>query len=212
MVKEIGTIYMITNLINNKQYIGQTIRKPSVRFAEHLSVSQKSNYMAVHRAIKKYGSKNFQFSILEQCPQELLDEKETYYIKKYNTFNEGYNSTLGGQKGNKLFIDSKEMIKIYHKLKSARKVAAIYQVDKDCICNRLKKLGIPFYSKADQLNQKIKVFHKNQLIKCFKTKRECAGWFIKNKISKSCQIESVRKSIKNTDSYYGYKIVIDNKI
>lgn len=53
--------------------------------------------MPLYNAIRKYGKDSFSISILEDdIPQELLDEKEIYYIDKYSTFREGYNNTVGG--------------------------------------------------------------------------------------------------------------------
>lgn len=53
--------------------------------------------MPLYNAIRKYGKNSFSISILEDdIPQEILDEKEIYYIDKYNTFRKGYNNTIGG--------------------------------------------------------------------------------------------------------------------
>ena len=98
-----GYIYLITNKINGKQYVGQTQKKPIYRFNEHASVSNKSN-MAISKAIKKYGKDNFTFEIIEKiyATQKdelvyLLNQSETKYISIYNTYKgNGYNSTSGG--------------------------------------------------------------------------------------------------------------------
>tara|TARA_R110000868_G_scaffold68159_1_gene201518 strand:- start:1732 stop:2538 length:807 start_codon:yes stop_codon:yes gene_type:complete len=89
-------IYSITNNINNKQYIGLTQRdNPYDRWKEHIKSSKISTY-PIHCAIRKYGVSNFKFRIVEECSNTIVKEKEQYYIQKYNTFNEGYNATLGG--------------------------------------------------------------------------------------------------------------------
>lgn len=46
--------------------------------------------------MRKYGLENFTFSILEECPQNKLKEREIYWIKYYNTYRKGYNATRGG--------------------------------------------------------------------------------------------------------------------
>lgn len=51
--------------------------------------------------MKKYGVENFSFSVIEECPLQELDNKEVYYIEKYNSYihfpnSNGYNLTLGG--------------------------------------------------------------------------------------------------------------------
>lgn len=85
-------IYKIKNLINNKVYIGQSLDIKR-RWQAHKNVQDDC---AIHLAFKKYGIKNFSFEVLEECPPELLDEREIFWIKEYNSFNNGYNMTLGG--------------------------------------------------------------------------------------------------------------------
>lgn len=92
-------IYLITNKVNGKQYIGQTIRTIEERWKGHISASKcqkDNNYF--HNAIRKYGESSFEVSLLEEVEdRSLLDKKEQYYISKYNTyFPYGYNTTVGG--------------------------------------------------------------------------------------------------------------------
>ena len=68
--------------------------------------------MHIKRAILKYGKENFSIEILEECPKELLNDREKYYIKLYNSYNSGYNSTLGGQNG--VLITFKKIAKDKH--------------------------------------------------------------------------------------------------
>ena len=64
-----GTIYCITNKINGKRYVGQTIRDLGIRFNEHC-FDDRSN-SKIHQAIKKYGWQNFSCEIVEQVEPEL---------------------------------------------------------------------------------------------------------------------------------------------
>lgn len=81
-------IYKITNLKNGKSYIGQSVHIER-RWSEHCIPSSKS---LIGKAIQKYGKENFNFQVLEECSVELLNEKEEFYIKKYNSVvPEGYN-------------------------------------------------------------------------------------------------------------------------
>ena len=91
-----GVIYMHRNLINNKVYIGQTIQKPEYRWNEGKGYKGSSLF---YNAIQKYGWNNFQHLILEKdIPQNLLNQKEEYYIALYQSDNRnyGYNLTTGG--------------------------------------------------------------------------------------------------------------------
>ena len=93
----LGLIYMYKNKLNGMAYVGQTICSFEHRLSAHLaSTDMACSY--IDRALHKYGKENFEFIVLENnIPNDLLDEKEIYYIKKYDTFNNGYNLTLGGQ-------------------------------------------------------------------------------------------------------------------
>ena len=92
-------IYKIQNKINGKCYIGQSINIYK-RWQEHKSNSINKNhedsYYPLYCAIRKYGIDNFDFSIIEECNQEELNNKEIYWVKYYNSFENGYNQTLGG--------------------------------------------------------------------------------------------------------------------
>lgn len=90
-----GYIYITTNLINNKQYIGQKTSK----------VFLKEKYLGsgiyLLRAINKYGKENFKVELLEECNSiEELDRQEIYWIKYYDAANSNnfYNLQSGGQK------------------------------------------------------------------------------------------------------------------
>lgn len=97
-----GKIYIIRNLINNKVYIGQTIQTLNKRFNGHCCYSKtdRSPNMYIKRAIHKYGRENFSIELLEECNVENLNEREKYWIKQYDSYNKGYNLTLGGQDSN----------------------------------------------------------------------------------------------------------------
>lgn len=92
-----GTIYCITNKINGKKYVGQTIRDLTIRFNEHC-FDDRSN-SKIHQAIKKYGWQNFSYEVVEQVEPEFLDEREQYYIKEWHLQDDkfGYNILSGGQ-------------------------------------------------------------------------------------------------------------------
>jgi hypothetical protein len=90
-------IYSITNLTNNKQYIGLTLQlNPYDRWKKHISDSKKPEY-PIHCAMSKYGIDNFKFRVIEECPDTIVEEKEIFYIDKYDTYCNGYNATLGGR-------------------------------------------------------------------------------------------------------------------
>ena len=94
-------IYKITNLINNKVYIGQSIHIEK-RWSDHHNRPYNPNSpdynCTLYKAIRKYGIDSFSFELLEECSSQDLDEREIYYIDFFNSYYEGYNETKGGKK------------------------------------------------------------------------------------------------------------------
>ncbi len=91
-------IYYWKNLITGEYYIGQSVNI-SKRKAQHLCdrKNEKYNHYPLYLSMNKYGVENFEFGVLEECSIEELDEKEVYYISQYNSYNNGFNQTTGGQ-------------------------------------------------------------------------------------------------------------------
>lgn len=92
-------IYKITNTLNDKCYIGQSI-DIETRWIQHIHEGKHNTQKGkLYPAIFQNGIENFIFEVIEECPldQEILNKKERYWIKFYNSFEDGYNSTIGGQ-------------------------------------------------------------------------------------------------------------------
>ncbi len=91
-------IYLITNTINGKQYVGQTVQTLEARWKLH---RHNEKCIALHRAIKKYGAEAFSLAVLETCSTiEQLNEAERAWIEKLNTrVPNGYNIREGGGNG-----------------------------------------------------------------------------------------------------------------
>ena len=89
-------IYLITNKVNGHQYVGQSVNIRQ-RWIDHRTPSKKSKGTVLARAFRKYGNEAFNFSVLEECSEDRLDEREMYYIK---TLRPIYNMNEGGT-GNK---------------------------------------------------------------------------------------------------------------
>ena len=108
-------IYKITNTINNKLYIGKTVNTIEKRFNQHKNESktERSKKRPLYRAINKYGIENFEIEIIEECNYDILNEREIYWINYYDTYNNGYNATLGGD--GTITIDYKKVLDIWNK-------------------------------------------------------------------------------------------------
>lgn len=89
-------IYVITNIINNKKYVGQSLDIKK-RWARHKQDAfNNTRDYPLYRAIKKYGIDNFLFEVVCECSVKELNNLEIYYIEYYDSFYNGYNQTLGG--------------------------------------------------------------------------------------------------------------------
>ena len=93
-----GKIYKIQNKINGLVYIGCTISSLKKRFQEHLYRCFKTDYKSkLYNSIKKYGVENFTIDLVDECDLNVIYETEKKYIKEFNSYHNGLNSTYGGE-------------------------------------------------------------------------------------------------------------------
>lgn len=140
-----GYIYKIINDVNNKIYIGQTIRPIQKRQQQHLYYAKiyKDNDKDYQRrtklyaAMNKYGIEHFSIEQVEECPDEKLNEREIYQISFYNSFREGYNLTLGGDGFSNYDIDTQEIYNLQDKGLGISEIANKMEVTRTVIRNRI---------------------------------------------------------------------------
>lgn len=91
-------IYLITNRVNNKQYVGKTQKGYLNRFKEHINAYSHGERQYLHCAMNKYGAENFKVELLAQVEDDSWEFWEKYYIQQLHThYTEGgYNVTRGG--------------------------------------------------------------------------------------------------------------------
>lgn len=181
-----GFIYKITNIVNGKSYIGQTIQDVKERFYQHCATkcSKAVSNMAIHKAIKKYGKSNFTIEVIEEIDSANLNDREKYWIKYYNSYNNGYNSTEGGQEGCKPFknLDVDSIIKEYNSGKSLRTLGTIFKVDKQTIKDLLIRHNIKLRTTR---TYKLSQNDRNKVLKDFNSGLSRKEIMIKWGISKS---------------------------
>ena len=108
---ETGLIYSIICTVDKKRYIGLTTQTLAKRWKDHVSESRSNPSSHLHRAIAKYGSHNFNVRVIEEdIKLDQLPEREQYWIAEFDTFNNGYNQTTGGETSKTLHDDVKEKI------------------------------------------------------------------------------------------------------
>lgn len=131
MEEKYGFIYITTNIINGKKYIGQ--KKYVNGWKEYLGSG-----IALNNAVKKYGKEKFSKEIIEECTtREEANEREKYWIAYYNAVNNKnyYNIALGGDGGNTTSNYSKEeKFLIYQKANIGKNIGLKNAFAKSVIC------------------------------------------------------------------------------
>lgn len=92
---ELKNVVYLLIFPNGKKYIGITTKRFKDRLYQHCNALNENTKKA--RAIKKY--KEFKAEVLFEGNRNELGSKEIEFIKEYNTYNNGYNSTFGGEYG-----------------------------------------------------------------------------------------------------------------
>lgn len=131
-------IYKITNLINNKVYIGMTTRMVETRWKEHLRGTQ-----LIDNAIAEYGQDNFQIETIEECSEEEIDNREIYWINYYNSFTNGYNRTMGGRDNMQIMTDrASEVLQLWHQGLTLNRIQEQTKLNIETVRGYLNKNGI----------------------------------------------------------------------
>lgn len=132
-------VYKITNKINNKIYIGQTIRSLEERWRGHWKERRSGRYIC--NALQKYGKSNFSIQIMAYCDNlEALNSVEKYMILKYKSqYPFGYNILAGGKNAKHTEETKKKMSDMAKGRKSAFKGKKHSKATKDLI--RKSRLG-----------------------------------------------------------------------
>lgn len=115
-----GIIYVIKNDINDKLYVGKTVTTLANRWLHHKDDYQKYDWH-LYRAMRKYGIEHFWIEKIEDCADEVINEREKYWIKELNTLEKGYNMTPGGD--GRITLDREKIITLWNQGYSALQIA-----------------------------------------------------------------------------------------
>lgn len=97
--QELYCVYLHTCVVTNKSYIGQTVDGMVKRFNKHIRDAKAGSNLHFHKALRKYGHESFTSRIIYvafERDSPHLKEVEMQLIDTYNTYNNGYNMTKGG--------------------------------------------------------------------------------------------------------------------
>jgi group I intron endonuclease len=141
-----GLIYMRTSP-SGKYYIGKTTRTEEVRWKEHsrkaFNPNEPDYTNHLSAAIRKYGAENFSLTILEEnISDDLLSEKEKYYIEKYDAQNpeKGYNRKTGGE-SETIYSDT-FILELWNSGKTIKDIKTENNMNYNNLSRRLYGLGI----------------------------------------------------------------------
>ena len=173
-----GYIYKITNKINQKVYIGLTSRSIEQRWQEHLrSVETLKEKRPLYWAIAKYGKDNFTIEQIEEVENDFLGEREMYWIHYYDSYNNGYNVTLGGDGTHTRQIDqynlSGELIASYNNITEAIETMQISESVIRGACNKKYKTAKGYILKYHDDPTPIEVLITNAQINNYSKKEVC---------------------------------------
>ena len=190
-------IYLITNDVNQKVYIGKTEFSIEKRFKEHCqdAFREKCELRPLYNAMRKYGIKHFSIKLIEEtCEPEI---REQYWIQYYNSYKNGYNATLGGD--GKKYINYDQVISLYNERQNISEVANILNIHRDSVHNILKANKINIKSSSEINKEKIsKITYMFSLdgeyLRTFSSMMDAARYLIENDLTK-CKLTTIRYHI-----------------
>lgn len=212
-----GEIYKITNILNGKVYIGATKRDLSKRKEDHLKSYDNKNLRSynykIYKAMRKFGIENFKFETIETCNDELLGGRERYYIKLYDSKNNGYNEAIGGE-GKPLWTDKQiEACKIlYENNWLLKDISDLFNSNPKTVGQKLKEKYNIDTKKNSIVSFGKEIYarnEKNEIIN-FDSITNAAKFAMENNLTKSkkvsCVISKISDALRNNQhSAYGFK-------
>lgn len=192
-----GFIYKITNDINDKIYIGKTLSSIDKRFAEHKKDSCRiqEQVRPLYRAMNKYGCDNFHIELVEECPLEILSEREIYWIDFYKSYENGYNATLGGD-GKQLY-DYNAIVNGFLSGKLIYELAQEFECCVDTVRLALHLANVNTHENAVKKSQKSLLMKDKtgNIIQDFNSRKEAVDWLRTNGYTSSDNIDNIIATI-----------------
>lgn len=198
-------IYKITNKINGKVYIGQSVCIEH-RWNQHKSDARLyKSYAPLYCALRKYSIENFSFDVLEECQQEKLNEKEIYWIKYYDSTNKekGYNIKSGGNSGGSIY-NYEEIYNLWMEGYTCKEIQNLLNCGDQTVTSALRAYHITekdTKSRAINKNIFVALSKEGVPLKIFRGMKEVSLFFT----GKECKADSLAsRNIPNHYSLFGY--------
>ena len=213
-------IYKITNQLNGKCYVGKTMLTIQERWKQHLKDAKKErcNNRPLYKAINKYGENNFKIEQLEKCSDNIVNEREQYWIEKLNSFHFGYNATTGGDGIH--YLDYDRIVQVYLEGNSMVDTAKICNCSPDSVKYILLERSIDirsstYYAREKYGTQINQYDLNNNYIQTFPSYKSIAQYFIDNGYSKANEpsgiLRGIQNAVKSNKAYKGFIWKIEEK-
>lgn len=208
-----GKIYMITNLKNKKKYVGKTTNLVAQRFAQHIDGAfryyekKRSDFYRDIVESEENIYNDFKYDILEECEDEILDEREIYWIKqKKSEYNENFKGKILAD------LYSEEICNMYKNGYTVTEIRKKYK----CRHNEVKKIlednNIKVLRSRPKEEQRKKVYYFDKMgnfIKEYNYVAECANDLkIKQGNPRLCALNNTKKGYlfyTCNGEYFSYK-------
>ena len=211
-----GKIYIITNQINNKVYIGQTLLSLEERFRQHYKESsyETKQKRPLYSAIRKYGIINFSIQLIDECEETELDMKEKFWIAEYNSYLNGYNATTGGDGRSNYDWDS--VIESYSRLGSvplvSQEIGCSYETVRDILKRNSIKREYSNERKTYLPQKQVGAYKNNNLVATFESQYQAGLWLKEKKLTTisspqklSYVIGRAVRHVNNRKTAYGFE-------
>lgn len=194
-------IYKITNLINNKCYIGKTNETIERRWQDHKlnCLKESKEKRPLYSAMRKYGIQNFVVEEIENCSSEIVEEREIYWIKHFQSYSNGYNATFGGD--GKQIYDYDLIVSEYQKLNNINEVSRKLGCCIDTVSSVLKERQINYCNIGSEVSGKksaisVEMYDlQDKFIKKWDSMAEAGRWIQSLKPETRKSLSSIVKNI-----------------
>lgn len=103
--------------------------------------------------MNKYGISHFKIEQVEECDDSIVNERESYWIKFYDSYHNGYNATYGGE--GRVEYDKEVIYKLYEEGKTQKEICNILHCDASVPRKVLATKGISFFEEGKQRNKEL---------------------------------------------------------
>lgn len=205
-----GFIYVITNDINGKQYVGKTTDTLEGRFSDHCkdSVLKHCKGRPLYCAMNKYGKEHFHIAKLEECELNILPQREQYWISKLDTYHNGYNATLGGE--GKQYYNYNLFIDDFNNGMNIKEISIKYNCSPDTVSKALRKAGLDTLrgSKYNAKGSRVPILQysmNDEFLQEFESYWAAAAWIIENHYTTSTNQNQIYNNISGAARHIGYR-------